>query len=185
MRARPVVRREAFRPHVRVRGAPDRRGGPPVGRRRRCPDETLDACLASDAVFLAAVGDPAFDGGSAGEAARGRASRLSARRSASSRTSARAGSSSGLNGAGPLKPEVARGLDLVIVRELTGGLYYGTPRRLDLAGGRPSTRFRTRRAEIERVAEVAFRLARGPAPARDLRRQVERPRDVAALARPS
>jgi 3-isopropylmalate dehydrogenase len=37
--------------------------------------------------------------------------------------------------AGPLKPEIARGLDLVVVRELTGGLYFGTPRSVDLAAG--------------------------------------------------
>src|ERR1017187_8312835 len=67
----------------------------------------------------------------------------------------------GLEGAGPLKPEIARGVDLVVVRELTGGLYFGTPRALDLAEGTAVTTLPYTRPEVERIAEVAFRLAKG------------------------
>ncbi len=124
------------------------------------PDRTLKACLESDAVFLAAVGDPAFD--DAPPENRPEAGLLKLRKALGVYANVRpARLLSGLNGAGPLKPEVARGLDLVIVRELTGGLYYGTPRELDLAGGRAVNTLPYTRAEIERVAEVAFRLAEG------------------------
>jgi len=124
------------------------------------PPRTLDACLASDAVFLAAVGDPAFDANPPER--RPEAGLLALRKALGVFANLRpARLLSGLNGAGPLKPEVARGLDLVIVRELTGGLYYGTPRRLDLAGGEAVNTLPYTTAEIERVAEVAFRLARG------------------------
>ncbi|HWP85599.1 MAG TPA: 3-isopropylmalate dehydrogenase [Terriglobia bacterium] len=63
----------------------------------------------------------------------------------------------------PLKKEVVRGTDLVIVRELTGGLYYGTPRgisRFENQATGLNTMVYTR-AEIERIARVAFRLAQG------------------------
>ncbi|HUM03326.1 MAG TPA: 3-isopropylmalate dehydrogenase [Thermoanaerobaculia bacterium] len=124
------------------------------------PDGTLAACLASDAVFLAAVGDPSFDAEPPGK--RPEAGLLSLRKALGVYANLRPGRLfAGLNGAGPLKPEIARGLDLVIVRELTGGLYYGTPRRLDLSGGTAVNTLPYTRAEIERVAEIAFRLARG------------------------
>jgi len=124
------------------------------------PEGTRQACLASDAVFLAAVGDPSFD--AEPPAKRPEAGLLALRKALGVYANLRPGRLfAGLNGAGPLKPEVARGLDLVIVRELTGGLYYGTPRRLDLAGGSAVNTLPYTRSEIERVAEVAFRLAAG------------------------
>jgi 3-isopropylmalate dehydrogenase len=124
------------------------------------PRQTLDACLESDAVFLAAVGDPAF--GAAAPEKRPEAGLLALRRALGTYANLRpARLLSGLNGAGPLKAEVARGLDLVIVRELTGGLYYGTPRALDLSEGVAVNTLPYSRAEIARVAEVAFGLARG------------------------
>jgi 3-isopropylmalate dehydrogenase len=64
--------------------------------------------------------------------------------------------------ASPLKNDRVQGTDLVIVRELTGGLYYGTPR--GIFGSGPEERAVNSmvytRAEIERIAHVAFRLAR-------------------------
>ncbi|HQR66932.1 MAG TPA: 3-isopropylmalate dehydrogenase [Thermoanaerobaculia bacterium] len=138
----------------------------PIGAAALCaegtplPDGTLKACLASDAVFLAAVGDPSFD--AAPPAKRPEAGLLALRKALGVYANLRPGRLfAGLNGAGPLKPEVSFGLDLVIVRELTGGLYYGTPRRLDLAGGSAVNTLPYTRAEIERVAEIAFRLAEG------------------------
>tara|TARA_B100001750_G_scaffold245025_1_gene263684 strand:+ start:110 stop:820 length:711 start_codon:yes stop_codon:yes gene_type:complete len=56
-----------------------------------------------------------------------------------------------------LKPEIAGGCDLVIVRELTGGIYYGTPRGRE--GSRAVNTLVYDEAEITRVAEVAFQLA--------------------------
>jgi 3-isopropylmalate dehydrogenase len=69
-----------------------------------------------------------------------------------------------LAGASSLKRELVEGLDLMIVRELTGGVYFGQPRFIeDLPGGgrrAVDTQVYTT-AEIERVARVAFELARG------------------------
>jgi 3-isopropylmalate dehydrogenase len=64
--------------------------------------------------------------------------------------------------ASPLKPDIVAGTDLVVVRELTAGLYYGKPR--GIFGDGPETRavdtMTYTRAEIERVARLAFELAR-------------------------
>jgi 3-isopropylmalate dehydrogenase len=59
----------------------------------------------------------------------------------------------------PVKPERLAGTDLLIVRELTGGLYYGEPRSND--GQTAVNTLRYTRAEIERVARIAFQAARG------------------------
>jgi 3-isopropylmalate dehydrogenase len=59
----------------------------------------------------------------------------------------------------PLKPALLEGTDLLIVRELTGGLYYGEPRSND--GVNAVNTLRYSRTEIERVATVAFAAARG------------------------
>jgi 3-isopropylmalate dehydrogenase len=68
-----------------------------------------------------------------------------------------------LIGASTLKPEIVRGLDILIVRELTGGVYFGEPRGIfDLPNGERqgvNTQVYTT-SEIHRVARVAFELAR-------------------------
>ncbi|MBV8593339.1 MAG: 3-isopropylmalate dehydrogenase, partial [Caulobacteraceae bacterium] len=66
--------------------------------------------------------------------------------------------------ASTLKPEVVRGLDLMIVRELTGGVYFGEPRGVEDLGRGQKRAVDTQvysTFEIERVARVAFELARG------------------------
>jgi 3-isopropylmalate dehydrogenase len=68
-----------------------------------------------------------------------------------------------LTGASTLKPEVVEGLDLVILRELTGDLYFGEPRGIRVAPGGRREGFNTMvysEPEIERIAHAAFRLAR-------------------------
>ncbi len=64
----------------------------------------------------------------------------------------------GLEGLSPLRPEVARGVDLLIVRELTGGIYFGEPR--GMTEGEAWNTERYRKEEVERVARVAFEVAR-------------------------
>jgi 3-isopropylmalate dehydrogenase len=67
-----------------------------------------------------------------------------------------------LAGASTLKPEILRGLDLLIVRELTGGIYYGEPRGIVSEGG-ARVGINTERyaePEIERILRTAFDLAR-------------------------
>ena len=63
----------------------------------------------------------------------------------------------------PLKNELIEGTDMIIVRELTGGIYYGTPRGISGEGAeeRAVNTMVYTRAEIERVARMAFQLARG------------------------
>jgi 3-isopropylmalate dehydrogenase len=68
-----------------------------------------------------------------------------------------------LAGISPLKPEIAKGVDLVVVRELTGGLYFGEPRGVErLADGteRGVNTLLYTTPEIERIARAAFELAR-------------------------
>ena len=62
----------------------------------------------------------------------------------------------------PLKNHLVEGTDMIIVRELTGGIYYGTPRGItgDGAETRAVNTMTYTRAEIERVARMAFHLAR-------------------------
>jgi 3-isopropylmalate dehydrogenase len=124
------------------------------------PEETLEACRGADAVLLGAVGDPAYD--LAPRDKRPEAGLLGIRKALGLYANIRpARVYIGLEGAGPLKPEIAFGLDLVVVRELTGGLYFGNPRSLDLAAGTAVNTLPYTRAEIERITEVAFRLAKG------------------------
>src|SRR5579871_427311 len=63
----------------------------------------------------------------------------------------------------PLKNHLVEGTDMIIVRELTGGIYYGTPRGITSNGAeeRAVNTMTYTRAEIERVARMAFHLARG------------------------
>jgi 3-isopropylmalate dehydrogenase len=65
--------------------------------------------------------------------------------------------------ASPLKPEIVRGVDLLIVRELTGGLYFGKPsKQWETSRGRRAVDTMIyREHEIERVTRLAFELARG------------------------
>ena len=66
----------------------------------------------------------------------------------------------GLEEGSSLKPELIKGLDLLIVRELTGGLYYAEPRGRTDDGLSAFNTMRYSRTEIERIAKVAFESAR-------------------------
>jgi 3-isopropylmalate dehydrogenase len=131
-----------------------RRGFPPL------PDDTLQAARSADAILLGAVGDPAFDRGPS--SGRPEAALLGIRRELGLYANLRpARVWPGLEAAGPLKPEILRGTDLLVVRELTGGLYYGEPRGLSDDGSAAHNTMRYSRGEIERIARVAFDAARG------------------------
>lgn len=124
------------------------------------PDQTLAAASQADAVLLGAVGGPKWDGLPMAE--RPEKGLLQIR--------------SGLNlfanlrpallypelaSASTLKPEVVSGLDLLIVRELIGGIYFGEPRGIEGAPGQ-RVGFNTDRyteAEIERIGRIAFEAA--------------------------
>src|SRR6266852_6770030 len=91
------------------------------------PAVTRNAVVHSDAVLLGAVGDPALDG--APRALRPETGLLALRKLLNVYANLRpVAVHPALLGCSPLKPERLRDVDLLVVRELTGGLYYGEPR---------------------------------------------------------
>ncbi len=122
------------------------------------PDTTRAAVLAADAVLLGAVGDPAFD--ALPKEQKPEAGLLALRKTLGVYANLRpVAVHPALADASPLKPERLAGTDLLIVRELTGGLYYGQPRHRSAEAAVNTLAYT--RAEIERVAHVAFRAAEG------------------------
>jgi 3-isopropylmalate dehydrogenase len=126
-------------------------------------DETLAAAKASKAVLMGAVGGPQWAG--APRDKRPEAGLLALRAGMEVFANLRpALCFQPLADASSLKRELVEGLDFMIVRELTGGIYFGSPRFIeDLPGGGQravDTQVYTT-MEIERVARVAFELARG------------------------
>jgi 3-isopropylmalate dehydrogenase len=120
------------------------------------PDATKAACLASDAVLLGAVGDPRFDHLPRDQRVE---TGLLALRKALNVYLRPARAWSTLDAVVPFKPDRIAGADMVIVRELLGGLYFGEPRKLEEGQGYNTMRYSI--AEIERIAEVGFKLAQG------------------------
>jgi 3-isopropylmalate dehydrogenase len=146
------------------------------------PADTITACLSSSAVLLGAVGSPAFDKNPGH--LRPEAGLLRIRRELGAYANLRpAVFFPALEDCSPLRPEIVRGTDIMIVRELLGGLYFGTPRSISEnsisensisensepgrsgrsePGGSGRVAINTMRygeSEIERIARVAFDLA--------------------------
>lgn len=121
------------------------------------PDATLRACETADAVLLGAVGDPAFD--HLDPSQRPESALLTLRAALGGYANLRpARTEAALIDATPYKPERVAGADVLIVRELLGGLYYGHPR--GHSGDDAFNTMRYSRHEVARIAEVAFRQAR-------------------------
>jgi len=120
-------------------------------------DEVLEACRGADAVLLAAVGGPKWDTTDPG-APRPEQGLLGLRKELGLFANLRpVRPSPALLDASPLKRELIEGTDLLVVRELTGGIYFGE------RGLNGDTAYDTcvySEGEIERIARVAFRLAR-------------------------
>ena len=124
------------------------------------PESTLEACKAADAVLLAAIGSPRFD------------ALPREQRPESGLLALRSGMELFANlrpvkivpaliGASSLRPEVVEGVDLMVVRELTGGIYFGKPKGRVQADGEERA-FNTMTysdSEVDRIARVAFKLA--------------------------
>ena len=120
-------------------------------------DETLNACRSADAVLLAAVGGPQWDTTDP-HAPRPEQGLLGLRKGLGLFANLRpVRPLPALYDASPLKREVLEGTDLLVVRELTGGIYFGEKTR---TADSASDLCSYSRAEIERIARVAFGAAR-------------------------
>jgi 3-isopropylmalate dehydrogenase len=125
------------------------------------PDGTIQACLASQAVLLGAVGSPAFDQNP--RELRPEAGLLRLRQELGAFANLRpAVFYPSLAASSPLREEIVKGADILIVRELLGGLYFGQPRSIEGAPGARAAvnTMRYTELEIERIARVGFELAR-------------------------
>jgi 3-isopropylmalate dehydrogenase len=124
------------------------------------PPDTLQACLSSSAVLLGAVGSPQFD--QYPQHLRPEAGLLRLRKELGAYANLRpAICFPALEDCSPLRAELVRGTDIMIVRELLGGLYFGEPRSIAGSdGNRVATNTMTYdEVSIERIARVAFDLA--------------------------
>ncbi|MGZ8349514.1 MAG: 3-isopropylmalate dehydrogenase [Allosphingosinicella sp.] len=118
------------------------------------PDSTLVACRAADAILLGAVGGPQWDKATE----RPEAGLLQLRAALGLYANLRpARLVRGLEAFSPLKAEIARGADVLVVRELTGGSYFGEKSN---DGDTASDSYVYTRVEVERIAHVAFTHAR-------------------------
>ncbi len=125
-------------------------------------DETLADCKASDAVLLGAVGGPKWDE----PAAKDRPERglLMLRKGLGVFANLRPVKVHPvLIDSSPLKPEKLKDVDIIVVRELTGGLYFGWPKGRDVKDGRERAvdTLEYYDYEVKRVMELAFDLAKG------------------------
>lgn len=124
------------------------------------PADTLSEALASDAVLLGAVGGNEFNSLSPDK--RPEAGLLQLRAALGGFANLRpAFAFKELAVNSPLKPEVTDGADIMFVRELLGGLYFGQPREWNRVTGEAWNTMRYTKDEVARVARVAFQLAQG------------------------
>lgn len=126
------------------------------------PDDTIIACRASDAVLLGAVGGPKWDDPNA--TVRPEQGLLGMRKALKLYANLRPVKLfRGLESASPLKAERLRGVDLLFVRELTGGIYFGQPKGRETSNGKRRG-FDTMvydEDEVRRIVKLGCELARG------------------------
>ncbi|WP_419250535.1 3-isopropylmalate dehydrogenase [Campylobacter fetus] len=120
------------------------------------PDETLESALKSDAVLFGAIGGSKWD--NLPRDLRPESGLLKLRKSLGAYANLRpALIFDELINASTLKPEVLQNVDLLVVRELTGGLYFGEPRQKDTNRAFNTMVYTTQ--EIERISKIAFEAA--------------------------
>ena len=125
-------------------------------------DETLADCQASDSVLLGAVGGPKWDDPNAKD--RPERGLLALRKGLGVFANLRPIKvHPGLIDASPLKPEKLKDVDILVIRELTGGLYFGQPKLREMTdkGQRGVDTLEYFDFEIRRIVELAFALAKG------------------------
>ncbi|HBY62896.1 MAG TPA: 3-isopropylmalate dehydrogenase [Solibacterales bacterium] len=124
------------------------------------PEETARLAVDADATLMGAVGLPEFD--NAPPEKRPERGLLGIRKTLGVYANLRpVRTYRSLIDSSPLKNHLVEGTDMIIVRELTGGIYYGTPRGISGSGAdeRAVNTMTYTRAEIERIAKMAFELA--------------------------
>lgn len=125
-------------------------------------ESTLGDCRKADAILMGSVGGPKWDGADYNK--RPEAGLLRLRKELDLFANLRpALVFDALINASTLKPEIVKGLDILIVRELTGGVYFGEPRGIEDIGNGNRRGYNTQvytTPEIQRVARVAFEMAR-------------------------
>lgn len=125
-------------------------------------DETLADCQASDAVLLGAVGGPKWDDPRAKD--RPERGLLALRKGLGVFANLRPVKvHPALIDSSPLKPEKLQGVDILVIRELTGGLYFGQPKLREIKDGHEHAvdTLEYYDYEVHRVVELAFKLAAG------------------------
>lgn len=123
------------------------------------PDEILDLCKKADAILFGAIGDPKYDNNPKAKV-RPEQGLLKLRKSLNLYANLRPVKVyQELIDASPLKKEKIEGVDLIVVRELTGGIYFGEPRKRINNGDTAIDTSIYTKDEITRISKVAFNLA--------------------------
>jgi 3-isopropylmalate dehydrogenase len=122
------------------------------------PDETLEICVNSDAILFGAIGHPKYDNDPTAKV-RPEQGLLKLRKSLGLFANIRPVSTfPSLHHLSPLKPKQLEGVDFVVYRELTGGIYFGK-KELNAEGTEASDLCIYNKTEIERIAHLAFKSA--------------------------
>jgi len=122
------------------------------------PDETLENCINSDAILFGAIGHPKYDNDPTARV-RPEQGLLKLRKSLGLFANIRPVTTfPSLNHLSPLKPKQLEGVDFVVYRELTGGIYFGK-KELNAEGTEASDLCIYNKTEIERIARLAFKAA--------------------------
>ncbi|MDZ7723588.1 MAG: 3-isopropylmalate dehydrogenase [candidate division KSB1 bacterium] len=122
------------------------------------PKATLEQCKSSDAVLMGAIGAPQYD--ELPGHLRPERGLLDLRKGLGLYANLRpARVYPALASASTLKPEYIENVDILIVRELTGGIYFGTPQEINESGGEARSTMVYQKHEIKRIARVAFKAA--------------------------
>lgn len=123
------------------------------------PDETLEKCAKADAVLLGAVGHPMYDNNPNAKV-RPEQGLLKLRKSLELFANIRPIKLfDELLSSSSLKPEILKDVDILFFRELTGGIYFGSPRERQEGGEKAIDTMVYSKFEVERIAEKAFQAA--------------------------